>query len=628
MTCMPEFSRSPLKMQILLGLALLATLPTTVAAQQSGLDEIVVTSSRVPLQQKRIATSVAVLNAEDIAARGNNSLAAVLSYLPGTSVSSNGGSGQITSLRIRGEEGFRTLTVLDGIRLSDPASTQIAAQLEHLLSSGIGKVELLRGPQGLAYGTDAGGVLNISSQASREGMRLGMDLQSGTFDTQQYSGTLEGAADGKTLFLNLTDFSTAGFNSLSSDTVLADADGYDNQSLHLKTSMEFAQNWQVELVHRQSTADTAYDYCFNASFALIHDCNSEYELQASRVALAYQTDIQSHSFSYATTVTDRSYFSDGSESFAAKGELERLEYQGTLQAMPGFDVVYGADLEQALNEGSGRYNRGYYTEVLSDFSDELFLSAGLRHDANDDFGSNNSYRISAAWLQQASAASLLKFRGSLGTGFRAPSPYEIAYNTGPWAYPPASNTKLLQEQSKGWELGVDWYWKEALQLSLVYFDQKTENAIDFDLTGFSGYLQETGTSLSRGFEFSGSYNISPALGVDFNYTHNNTQRPNGLPRRYRPEQLANLGLAWEPRAKLQLNAFLRYSAKPFDEAVTNNVLLKDFVVLDLNASYQLSRQVQFYARLENALDEQYQEIATYNTADRAGYLGFRLLFAH
>ena len=45
-------------------------------------------------------------------------------------------------------------------------------------------------------------------------------------------------------------------------------------------------------------------------------------------------------------------------------------------------------------------------------------------------------------------------RAAIGTGFRAPSLYEIAYNNGPFAYPPVSNAPLLEEESEGWEVAV------------------------------------------------------------------------------------------------------------------------------------------------------------------------------
>ena len=83
------------------------------------LEEIVVTSSRVPMPLRQIGTSVSVITQQEITERGFNSLSDVLRTQPSMSVTNSGGAGQQTTLRIRGEEGFRTLVLLDGIDLSE-----------------------------------------------------------------------------------------------------------------------------------------------------------------------------------------------------------------------------------------------------------------------------------------------------------------------------------------------------------------------------------------------------------------------------------------------------------------------------------------------------------------------------
>ncbi len=591
-------------------------------------EEIVVTSSRIPQALRQVGTSMAVINAEEIAAHGNLALTDVLRQLPAISTSSAGGAGKATSLRIRGEEGYRTLIIFDGLRLYDPAGTQVGPQLEHVLSNSVGRVEILRGPQGLGYGADAGGIVNLSSRQVEQGLQLALDAQGGKFATQQYGANVAGGNRHGNFFLAVTDFVTDGFNSQTADTVLKDTDGYSNTTIHTGGTINISEKFSLDLVHRKVEGDNEFDGCYDSTFTLVHSCTDQYGLQADRVALNFKGTGFSHAVSYSTTETERENLSAGVPAFSSAGEINRFEYLGSATALPGFDLVFGADLEEAFNNDIGRDNKGVFLEYLSDDSSSLFFTAGVRHDDNDDFGTNNSYRLSTAYLIDIDSDATLKLKGSYGTGFRAPSPYEIAYNTGAFAYPPASLVTLSQEQSKGYEVGVEYWNEKALHLETVYFDQDVEDAIYFDLDAFSGYLQDTGTSTSHGVELSGDYLLNENWRLNANYTYNLTERPNGQPRLRRPEHLMNLGASFfAMQNRLNVNAFYRIGKNSVDESNTTLVKLDDFIVLDLSANFSLNDAVQIYGRVENILDNEYQEIIGYHTAGRATYVGFKFNYA-
>lgn len=606
------------------GLALVAG-QAVAQTNSPAVEEVVVTSSRVPIPLRQIGTSVSVIDATDIEAHGNLVLTDVLRQLPAIAISSSGGAGKSTSLRIRGEEGFRTLTIFDGLRLTDPSGPQVGPQLEHLLTSGIGRVEILRGPQGLSYGADAGGVVNISSRRSDTGLQASLDVQAGAYGTRQLSANVGGSNKRADFFVSLADFDTDGFNARDSDNVLSDDDGYQNTTWHARGGVSLSEQLRLDLVHRNVEGDAEHDGCFMVT--TVHDCRSLFDMRATRVALDYTGTDFTHMVSYNTTRTDRDNLALGQLAYGVKGELNRWEYVGSATNLPGFDLVFGADHEEALSDDVGRDNVGVYLEYLSDFSDYLFLTAGVRHDDNDDFGTNTSSRFSAAYLIDLADDATVKFRSSYGSGFRAPSPYEIAYNAGPNAFPPAAGFVLRQETSKGWELGME-YTHGGTHLEAVYFDQKIKNAIYFDLVGFSGYLQDVGASNSQGVELSGEWSVGERWHLRANYTYNDTELPNGEPRRRRPEDLFNIGVTWYGMSgRLNLNAFYRASRDSYDEVAGVVVPLQNFEVLDLSANFTLNDSLQLYARLENALDEQYQEIIGYHTADRAAYVGFRVNYA-
>ena len=598
-------------------------------AQSENIEEVVVTSSRIATPLHQIGTSVSVVDEARIQEIGAISLIDAVRTLPSVAVSNTGGQGQVSTLRIRGEEGYRTLVLIDGMEVSDPSVTQVQPQLEHVLASGIERVEILRGPQGLNYGADAGGVVNISTrQSDGEGLQGSVDAMGGRYATRQLAGSIGGGNEQADFYLSGSKLRTDGFNARVEDAFKPDDDGYENRTLHARIGVNVSERLRVDAVHRDVEGDTSYDGCFDpVTFATVHGCDANFQQQASRLSATYSANYGEHSFAWSNTDTDRVYAVDGISDFQSNGELERWEYLGSLTAIEGMRLVYGVDHKTEENNGDARDQTGYYLEYLSDFSSSLFFTAGVRHDDNDDFGKHNSYRVSAAWLLPAGADAMFKLRGSYGTGFRAPSPYEAAYNRGPFAYPPASLIDLQEETSKGHELAVEYIHDSGLHLEAVYFDQTVEDAITFDSANFSGYLQDVGDSSSEGVELSAQMPLGTQLSLNANYTYNDAERPDGSQRQLRPRHQANLGLSWHSRdGRTQVSSFYRAVRDNADVAGGATVKLDDYSVIDVTASYALSEALQVYGRLENLGDEDYQEVFGYNTSGRAGYIGVRLSF--
>ena len=607
---------------------LLGLLSWQAAAADPALEEIVVTSSRIPMPLREVGTSISVVTQQQIEQLGFTSLYDVLRTQPGVSVTNTGGTGSAAALRIRGEEGYRTLVLLDGIDISDTSGPQVSPRFEQLLSSGVQRVEILRGPQGLMYGADAGGVVNITTTAPAKGFGGELNAEGGRYGSQQLAGNVGGGNETVDFNLSGTDFQTDGFNARTTDTTLKDDDGYDNSTVNARLGYNATEALRLSLVGRSVDGNNRFDECFTVdTFEPTNRCKDEYEQQAWRLAADYDAGRFSHQLAYNGNDTDRKFYSGGQSSFRTKGELERTSYLGSYSAGDGLRLVYGVDLEtESLDDGSLDENRdqnGYYFEYQGGFGDRLFVTAGTRYDDNDDFGSHTSYRFSGAYLVPLWTGEL-KLKGAYGTGFRAPSLYEIAYNNGSFAYPPASETKLKEEQSKGYDLGLSWLAESGLYLEAVYFDQTIEDEIYFDLVDYSGYLQRSGNTDSSGVELVVDWPLLATLSISANYTFNDTETSTGESRPYRPQHLANLGLNWQALAgKLVLGASWRLSQDTQD---IDGSQLDDYQLLELTASYQLFEELQLYGRLENALDEDYEEVPTYNTSGAAGYAGLRYSF--
>jgi len=291
--------------------------------EPSKLEEMVITSSKIEVPIRQVGASVSVITEDEIELRGYNSLTDILRTQTSIGASNTGGAGKQTALRIRGEEGFRTLVLVDGVEISDPTGVQIGPNVEHLnAGSHISRVEILRGPQGFIYGADAGGVINILTKDSDEAIEGQANVEYGRFNTRTIDSYIAGSAANATYFLSVNTLDTDGFNSRSDDTS-RDEDGYENDTVHAKLGYNFTDELSVKLINRIVDSETEYDDCFGAN-----DCESEFGQKIARVDLNFNNSFTTQNIFYSKMELDRD-FSSGGFSFGFDGETEKFGYQGS-----------------------------------------------------------------------------------------------------------------------------------------------------------------------------------------------------------------------------------------------------------------------------------------------------------
>jgi vitamin B12 transporter len=630
---MKTFTKNPRSVLCSLAAAGSVLAASSGAAQQAPPEEIVVTSSIIAQPRRTIGTAVSVIDFEEVELRGYAGLADVMRTQTGIGVSNSGGAGKSTAVFIRGEDSFRTLLMIDGVKALDPSAPQVTPSFDSLLAtSDLQRIEVLRGPQGFIYGADAGGVVNVITKRGADDLGGQVAIEYGDYATRKLDAALSGGGDEGDYFVSVVDFATDGFNAHTADTVRRDDDGADNTTLHTKLGWNVTDDLRLQLVARDIDAEAQFDICFGPppSFPASNDCVGITDQQTYKLSAEHSTDRFSSSFGYSAVEIARDISTAGASSFATKGSIERAEYTGSYRPSSALSLVYGVDLQdEELTDNVGPQSRdqsGYYFEYQGAFDDAFFVSLGARYDDNDDFGSHTSSRLSVAYVQDLAPNRSLKYRASAGTGFRAPSLFEVSTNRNA-VFPPAAGVVLEEEISRGYDIGIEYDGASGLHVEVTYFDQEIEDAIEFDLVSFSGYLQSTGVSTSNGVEVAVNVPLGDHWGLLANGTYNEAEDAAGRQRARRPKNLGNLGVQYvAANERLNFLASYRLARDAIDTTFVGTVPLPDYEVLDLSVSYRASDLLQIYGRVQNATDETYQEVVGYHTAERSIYGGVRLRF--
>jgi vitamin B12 transporter len=167
--------------------------------------------------------------------------------------------------------------------------------------------------------------------------------------------------------------------------------------------------------------------------------------------------------------------------------------------------------------------------------------------------------------------------------------------------------KLRTADSRG-EFGVTW------------FDQDTEDLIDFSFA--IGSYENIALARSRGFEVEADYRVADWLGASLSYANIDARNGDGEPLIRVPRHSGNMTFALNPEGRLSGTLLLRYNGEEQDA----NGVVDSWTRVDLSGRYALSDAVELYARIENLLDEEYQQVIGYGTPGVSGFIGARLQF--
>ena len=128
----------------------------------------------------------------------------------------NGGQGQTSAIQLRGLPKRYSTVYIDGVKMSDPSSVSNDFDFNHILTSQISRVEILKGNQSSVYGSGAiGGTINITTKKGEPGLQKNINYNTASHDTHNLSLSASGADENDDFYIGLERFQTDGMSAMT-----------------------------------------------------------------------------------------------------------------------------------------------------------------------------------------------------------------------------------------------------------------------------------------------------------------------------------------------------------------------------------------------------------------------------
>jgi vitamin B12 transporter len=607
-------------------------------------DTIVVTANRLATPTSRVGSSVTVITADQIARSQATMVSEILRAVPGVSIVQSGGLGQQTSIFMRGANSEHVLVMIDGVEINDPSSPNNAANLANLPVDNIERIEVLRGPQSVLYGSDAiGGVIQILTRTGLGRPEVSGALEAGSLNTRSERLSVRGGTESNDYSVALSHRSTDAISATKGEEGM-EKDGHDNTTLSGALDLRPTSKIQLRLTGHLTESDTDLDQGYGL---VLDDPNytlkSKEQFGSIRVEHDIARGLWRHQFGAYVTHYERSTL-DGRD-VAHPEDTSSTHYSGTrnkydwqLAAAPRewLRLIAGAETEEDQLEQSLFYLPSWFGDPLTRLGEvrartsgvygmaesnlgAATITAGGRWDHHEMFGSHDTYRLTG--LYRLSGVGLT-IRATYGSGFKVPSLYQIHDAA-------TGNPDLKPECSWGGEIGLEkGLLAGRLTFGTTYFHTHFGDLIQFrvfDPITFEGMMVNVAEARAIGWEsFIGMAWGGAKVRLDHTYTE-------------AIDRSAHQDLVRRPRRKFSLSADcqfaptlfvglgITYSSRREDiGGPTGRVMLADYAVVDLTGSWVLHKHVRLSARIGNLFDSEYEEVFRFNHTPRSVMVGLTL----
>ena len=603
------------------------------------MDEIVVQSTRIPTSLDLSTSSVEVITEADIFRSNLSRLDQILAKEVGLHIAQTGGANQPSSLYLRGAKPHQTLILIDGVKVNGQTDLN-GYDISSMDLSNIERIEILKGPQSTLYGSDAmAGVINIITKTGSREPTVSASAELGSH--AYYRG-------------NLSTHGTVGIMQYSASIQHTEEDGISAKQNDAETDPSSLQTLTTRLTLQPSEA-----LQFKAGIRYI-DAHSDYDdtnpnaspyvdkkqLIADISAHLTATETYQSSVQFSIADLQRNHHSIGSSINTTDTDEQWLTYDwiNTLQLSDAIEVIVGTDYTHSAYDylysslssfgpyveafDGSRHQHGAYAITHYKPSQSTLIHASLRNDSDSIFGSALTYQAGIANTIQPSKTTL---RASFGTGYRAPTAYQL--------YSYYGNSALQEETSQQFEAGFDQKINDRISFNATFFHTRYEQLIETEYGDPNDYNDDSylnipkansqGVELATNLRLLDQNRLEVTLGYtyldnDDQYPENSYDEAENFELR-RPFHVLFGEVNYLPIDRLNLNLYVRHTDQTKDLDFVNFAPviydLKAHTRVDLSASYQLTETLRLFTRIENVTDITYARAYSYNAPGRSFYGG-------
>jgi vitamin B12 transporter len=589
--------------------------------------EIIISASKIDSKKRETGASITVITEKKIKDSGKSNVGEILEDVPGLILTRTSSFGGESSIGIRGGHQKNVLVLIDGVEVNDPIGTSREFNFAYLSAGNIERIEIIRGPNSVLYGSDAsGGVINIITKKARSDKpEVNISLEGGSYTTIKKTAALRGKTDNLNYSIFLSKFTSDGLSKAKKAkgaTEEPERDGYKNTTASSRFGLKLTDDSLVVLALRYTDAEVDVD-----GGAYNDESNHKNYNKSLSTSLILSQNILSfwdHKLTLAYASKKRE-----DDVFDSKylGKTEKIEWQNNFKIKDIDVITIGIDHEQDTGRSNSLDNYrekkvksiGYYIQNHIKLFDRFFLIAGGRLDDHQTYGRYYNYSISSSFILPIIETRL---KGNYATGYKSPAVYQLfdsEYVTG--------NPDLKPEESKSYDFGFEHIFFDIITIEALYFHGNYKNMIDYE-SGFPKGIYNNKTKVkTSGYEL--AVNVTPFKGFTFtgDYTYTKTKDfETGKSLLRRPEQKATGKISWDFLNSANVNLSGIYVGKKDDtyfDAGTKYAEINPYFRIDIAASYKI-KYYRIYGRIENLTNNKYVELYGYSTPERSYYTGVEI----